>query len=129
MRVRSKCENVSILCGIFLTAATISCNNQSQLDKKNQEVQTKIDTKLLKFTTGVRSILEDSKGNIWFELSEFGVWRYDGRSMKNFTIGEDGLESKHIWLIYKSKRGELWLGGASPSGVFRFNGKSFERIY
>jgi ligand-binding sensor domain-containing protein len=76
----------------------------------------------------VFSIGEDGSGNIWFGTVEFGVWRYDGSSMKNFTI-KDGLESKHIWEIYKSKQGELWFGGATPSGVFRFNGKSFERIY
>ena len=48
--------------------------------------------------------------------------------MKNFTVA-DGLESKHIWIIYKSKQGELWFGGANPSGVYRFNGNSFERKY
>ncbi len=79
------------------------------------------------------SIGEDSSGNIWFGTVEFGVWRYDasedaGNSMKNFTK-EDGLESKHIWFIYKSKQGELWFGGADPSGVYRFNGNSFERKY
>ena len=76
----------------------------------------------------VFSIGEDGSENIWFGTVEFGVWRYDGSSMKNFTI-EDGLESKYIWLIYESKQGELWLAGASPSGVLRFNGKFFERIY
>ena len=76
----------------------------------------------------VFSIGEDASGNIWFGTVEFGVWRYDGNSVKNFTK-EDGLESEFIWIIYKSKQGELWLAGASPSGVFRFNGKSFERIY
>jgi len=48
--------------------------------------------------------------------------------MQNFTK-EDGVESNHIWTIYKSKKGELWLGGASPSGVYRFNGVSFERKF
>lgn len=76
----------------------------------------------------VFSIGEDTSGNIWFGTVEFGAWRYDGNSMKNFTK-EDGLESKHIWLIYKSKQGELWFGGANPSGVYRFNGNSFERKY
>ena len=76
----------------------------------------------------VFSIGEDRLGNIWFGTVEFGAWRYDGNSVKNFTI-EDGLESKHIWTIYKSKQGELWFGGADPSGVYRFNGNSFERKY
>ena len=76
----------------------------------------------------VFSIGEDRLGNIWFGTVEFGVWRYDGNSVKNFTK-EDGLESKHIWTIYKSKQGELWFGGANPSGVYRLKGNFFERKY
>jgi len=74
------------------------------------------------------SIGEDASGNIWFGTVEFGVWRYDGYSLKNFTA-KDGLESKHIWIIHKSKEGELWVGGANPSGIYRFNGSSFERKF
>lgn len=76
----------------------------------------------------VFSLGEDIAGNIWFGTVESGAWRYDGNFVKNFTK-EDGLESKQIWIIYKSKKGELWFGGANPSGVYRFNGKSFERKY
>lgn len=76
----------------------------------------------------VFSIGEDRLGNIWFGTVEFGAWRYDGNTLRNFTK-EDGLESEHIWFIYESKQGELWVGGASPSGVYRFNGNSFERKY
>lgn len=74
------------------------------------------------------SIGEDASGNIWFGTIGSGVWRYDGKSLKNFTK-EDGLESNHIWTIYTSKQGELWFGGVSPSGVYIFNGKTFERKY
>lgn len=76
----------------------------------------------------VFSIGQDTSGNIWFGTVEFGAWRYDGNSVKNFTK-EHGLESKHIWFIYNSKQGELWFGGKDPSGVYRFNGNSFERKY
>lgn len=72
----------------------------------------------------VFSIGEDKQGNIWFGTVGSGVWKYDGKSVKNFKV-----ESNHIWTIYKSKKGELWFGGASPSGVYSFNGESFERIY
>lgn len=76
----------------------------------------------------VFSIGEDRSGNIWFGTVEFGVWRYDGNTVKNFTK-KDGLDSEHIWLTYESKQGELWVGGATSSGLYRFNGNSFERIY
>ena len=71
------------------------------------------------------SIGEDAEGNIWIGTVESGVWRYDGNSVKNFTE-KDGLERTFILTIYKSKQRELWFGG---NGVYRFNGKSFERIY
>ncbi|TVT43400.1 diguanylate cyclase [Hymenobacter setariae] len=74
------------------------------------------------------SVAEDTAGNIWFGTVGSGVWRYNGSSVKNFTK-ENGIESKHIWTIYKSKQGELWFGGANPSGVYRFNGNSFEIKY
>lgn len=75
----------------------------------------------------VFSICEDRSGNIWFGTNESGVWRYDGKSLKNFTR-EDGVDSGITWMIYKSKSGDLWLGGG-PNGVYQFNGTSFERIY
>ena len=74
----------------------------------------------------VFSIAEDTKGNIWFDTVGSGVWRYDGNSVKNFTK-EDGLESEHVWTIYRSKQGKLWFGGANQSGIYKFNGNSFER--
>lgn len=75
----------------------------------------------------VFSIGEDAWGNIWFGTVGSGVWRYDGRKLKNFTR-QDGLDGTITWVIYKSKSGELWLGGG-PHGVYRFNGKRFERKF
>ena len=73
----------------------------------------------------VFSIGEDRAGNIWFGTVEQGAWRYDGDSLRNFTE-EDGLTSKGIMVIYKDRRGDLWLGG---DGVYKFNGVSFDRIH
>ena len=43
--------------------------------------------------------------------------------MRNFSE-RDGLTSKGITAIYRDKRGDLWIGG---EGVYKFNGKSFDR--
>lgn len=72
----------------------------------------------------VFSIGEDRDGNIWFGTVESGAWRYDGRSLRNYTA-EDGLTSKDIMGIYTDRHGDLWLAG---NGVFKFNGASFDRI-
>jgi ligand-binding sensor domain-containing protein len=73
----------------------------------------------------VFSIGEDRAGNIWFGTIEHGAWRYDGKSLRNFSAN-DGLTSKQIWAIYTDRRGDLWLAG---SGVFKFNGTTFDRIH
>lgn len=73
----------------------------------------------------VFSIGEDRAGNIWFGTIEDGAWRYDGKSLRNFSAN-DGLTSKQIWGIYTDRRGALWLAG---NGVFKFNGTSFDRIH
>lgn len=72
----------------------------------------------------VFSIGEDRAGGIWFGTVESGAWRYDGRSLRNYTA-RDGLTSKDIMVIYTDRRGDLWLAG---KGVFKFNGQSFDRI-
>lgn len=73
----------------------------------------------------VFSIGEDRAGNIWFGTIEHGAWRYDGKSLRNFTA-EDGLTSKDIMCIYTDRHGNLWLAG---NGVFKFNGVAFDRIH
>lgn len=73
----------------------------------------------------VFSIGEDRAGNIWFGTVESGAWRYDGRSLRNYTA-KDGLTSKDIYGIYTDRQGNLWLTG---NGVFKFNGTSFDRIF
>ncbi len=73
----------------------------------------------------VFSIGEDRAGNIWFGTVEHGAWRYDGKSLRNYTA-EDGLTSKDIMGIYTDRHGDLWLAG---NGVFKFNGASFDRIH
>jgi ligand-binding sensor domain-containing protein len=73
----------------------------------------------------VFSVGEDRAGNIWFGTIDHGAWRYDGKSLRNYTA-EDGLTSKQIMGIYTDRHGDLWLAG---DGVFKFNGTSFDRIH
>jgi ligand-binding sensor domain-containing protein len=73
----------------------------------------------------VFSIGEDRVGNIWFGTIDHGAWRYDGKSLRNYTA-ENGLTSKSIMGIYTDRNGDLWLAG---NGVFKFNGASFDRIH
>ncbi|WP_237073780.1 ligand-binding sensor domain-containing protein [Mucilaginibacter mali] len=68
------------------------------------------------------SLLEDSKGNLWFGSIGSGVYRYDGKSFKNLTI-KDGLLNNDVGSIYEDKKGNIWFGVFG--GASRYNGKSF----
>ncbi len=68
------------------------------------------------------SLLEDRKGNFWFGSIGSGVYYYDGRSFKNFTI-KDGLLNNDIGTIHEDKKGNIWFGVFG--GASRYDGKSF----
>ena len=74
----------------------------------------------------VWTINEDNNGDLFIGTFDAGVWRYDGKTLINYTI-KDGLTSEVINTIYKDKKGELWFG-TGGDGVCKFNGKSFTKF-
>jgi ligand-binding sensor domain-containing protein len=119
MKVKSDRQNIFILCK-FLIAVTISCNSQSQSNKENQIVHSEIDTTRLKYTTGVRSILEDSKGSIWFGSYNEGVCLLQNGRLQYFTT-ENGLSNNQVRSIYEDKNGIIWF--ECGIGLSRYDGK------
>lgn len=99
-----------------MVAVTISCNNQSQSNKGNRKVQAKSNSQpiesgigaiRLKYTTGVRSMLEDSKGNIWFDSYNEGVCLFHNGEIQYFTT-ENGLSDNQVRNIYEDKNSIIW---------------------
>ena len=75
----------------------------------------------------VFAIEEDSEGNIWFGDRDTGAWKFDGKTMINYTIDKK-LSKSMVWTIYKDNSNNLLFGMAS-GGVYRFNGNSFEKKF
>ncbi len=75
----------------------------------------------------VFAIGEDKDGNIWFGDRDTGAWKYDGKTMTNYTI-DSKLSTQMIWSIYKDNKNNLLFGMAN-GGVYKFNGKSFEKTF
>jgi ligand-binding sensor domain-containing protein len=96
-----------IICCTFLIVATISCSSQNQSNKSNQILDTKNETLRLKYTSGVRSILEDSKGNTWFGSYNEGVCLLQNDTFRYFTT-ENGLSDNQVRSIYEDKNGTIW---------------------
>ena len=55
----------------------------------------------------IRSILHDSKGNVWLSTwRKYGLLRFDGKTITAFTV-EDGLLSDHVRAISEAKDGSI----------------------
>lgn len=74
----------------------------------------------------IYAINEDNNGNLWIGTVDAGLWKYDGKSLTNYTT-KDGLTSNAVNTIYKDKNGELWFG-TDADGICKFNGKDFTRF-
>ena len=73
----------------------------------------------------VHSIIEDSKGNMWFGTNG-GAYIYNGKSLTNLSEKE-GLCSNNVNAILEDKNGTFWFA-TSDKGICRWDGKSFTNI-
>lgn len=120
MRVTLRNQNIFIICWTFLLTVIMSCNSQSQSNKENQKVQVRDENKLLKYTSGVCSILEDSKGNTWFASYNEGVCLLQNGKFNYFTT-ENGLSNNQVRNIYEGKDGKIWF--ESGGGLSTYDGQ------
>jgi len=98
--------------------------NFSCVEKKSTEKETfmpellatsKTDT--LKFTSGIRAIHQDSKGNYWIGSHNEGVSFYNGKYFEYYTTNE-GLFDNQIRSIQEDKNGKIWIGTANGASVY-----------
>ena len=125
-------QNVYFILGILSTICFIhtSCikdrpstntSTNVSLQKNNlHNNQTSVPEPKLRFSSMIRSILEDSKGNYWFGSDQEGVCRFDGSKFTYFTTA-DGLSHNQIRTIQEDKEGNIWF--ATGYGVTMFDGE------
>lgn len=114
-----------ILLFIFLIIFT-SCNGQDPLPPntaptviksfKTIAVAPDFDTSLV--SQYIRSIFQDSKGNLWFGTLGDGVVRYDGKTLTYFSSPE-GFINNTVYAINEDKNGNMWFG--TDQGVYKYD--------
>lgn len=72
------------------------------------------------------SSISDSEGNFWMAAYSRGVYTFDGSQLLNYQV-TDGFQDALVVSVYQDRLGVLWLG-TDNVGVFRFNGKTFEKF-
>jgi len=71
----------------------------------------------------IRSIFQDSRGNLWFGTIGQGVVKYDGKALIYYS-DPDGFINKTVYAINEDKNGNLWFG--TDQGVYKYDGKTFK---
>ena len=76
-------------------------------------------------------MLQAKSGKIWFATID-GVYIYDGQSFTPFIVnqGTGGYLSSNnnVERILEDKAGNIWLGGRTNAGVFRYDGKTISNL-
>jgi ligand-binding sensor domain-containing protein len=118
-------KKISLSFLILILTLNFSCiaktTTARETDKSALVVTPKTDT--LKFTSGIRAIFQDSKGNYWFGSLQEGVALYNGHSFKYFT-NLDGLTDNQIHSIQEDLKGIIWFN--TQMGVCSYDGISIQ---
>ncbi|MGB9595957.1 MAG: two-component regulator propeller domain-containing protein [Candidatus Poribacteria bacterium] len=77
------------------------------------------------FRRMINGIQVDSQGNIWFAINGVGLRRFDGISVKTFSVS-DGLDDSNIRKIYEDKQKNIWILG--EKAIFKYDGRSFQKF-
>lgn len=106
---------------IILLTLNFSCveKKSTEVETTKSELQATSKTDTLKFTSGIRSVFQDSKGNYWFGSIREGVAVYNGFSFTYFT-NNDGLSDNQVISIQEDKDGNIWFN--TQNGVSSYDG-------
>lgn len=109
-------NKIKLIFLILILTLNLSCfEKKSTENEKNKPELVKTDT--LKFTSGIRAIFQDSKGNYWFGSHNEGVSIYNGKSFEYLTTYE-GLPDNQIRSIQEDDEGKIWIGTAKGVSTY-----------
>ncbi len=70
----------------------------------------------------VLSMIQDSRGYMWFGTYGGGLCRFDGLEFQYYTT-LNGLPNNSVWCIYEDSKTNLWIGTGEGAAIY--NGYSF----
>lgn len=71
----------------------------------------------------IRSIFQDKSGNYWFGTNGEGVYRYDLKTLRQYTVA-DGLADNQCINIQEDRLGNIWVESGNFS-ISKFDGFKF----
>ncbi|TXG35642.1 ligand-binding sensor domain-containing protein [Seonamhaeicola maritimus] len=114
---------------IFFNALVLltSCNGQTSNKQVKTENIVKGETVSI-LGNSVMVIFQDSKNDYWFGSWETGIYKYDGKTIVNYTT-KHGLLNNRIDEIKEDIFGNIYFSSANAiSEISKFNGKTFTTL-
>lgn len=115
----------------LMLAFCTSCGGQNKPGLPKAKGHPKLITNL--GNGNVQCAIQDKAGNLWFGTSDNGLYKYDGKSFRQFVV-DDGLNSNNISCLLEDKDGKIWIGTEmglclyDPLAHIRTGGKTFAEI-
>lgn len=104
-----------------------SCNGQTTKQQVKTDSITKGDA-VTELGNNIMVIYQDQKNRYWFGSWESGIYRYDGKSLVNFTT-KHGLPNNRIDEIKEDEFGNLYFTSCHPSStIVKFDGNRFTAL-
>ena len=104
-----------------------SCNGQTSNKKKNSDQFTNGDN-VKELGSSIMVVYQDKKNTYWFGSWDTGVYRYDGKTLVNYTT-KQGLQNNRIDEITEDKFGNIYFIGCHPnSTITKFDGQTFTKL-
>lgn len=117
--------NTILLLG--LVAAITSCKGQNSSKTENSTSKPAVETGVAvkKLGDSLWYVFQDKKNNLWFGSNGQGVFRYDGKTIRNFTT-KNGLSNDSIRQILEDESGNMYF--STLGGINKFDGKIFTAL-
>jgi ligand-binding sensor domain-containing protein len=109
---------------VILSSCSAQTINSNIIDDILGEKTTKGET-VNKLGDHLWYIFQDKKNNYWFGSDGEGVYRYDGKTIVNFTT-KDGLCSNRIRQIQEDEFGNIFF--STLEGINKFDGTKFSTL-
>lgn len=113
---------------LSILSTLTSCNGQSSNPKKSDEPLKKLFVKgdaVKELGSSIMVIYQDKKNTYWFGSWETGVYRYDGKTLINYTT-KHGLHNNRVDEIKEDKLGNIYFN--SGGKIIKFDGQNFIKV-
>ena len=117
--------NTILLAGMLTGFASGNGQNSTQAESNTRSPAVETGVAVKKLSDSIWYVYQDKKNNLWFGSNGQGVFRYDGKTIRNFTT-KHGLYNDSLRQILEDKSGNMFF--STLGGINKFDGERFTTL-